>query len=80
MLIVAIVGVVFAALAVCGVWLDIQDPRELREMGIQLEYEPGDRDQITEPSARVGTKRRRPTRSKRTSRDHPHPAHLVHHV
>jgi hypothetical protein len=38
MIIVAIVGTLFAALAVCGVWVRTHDPDDLREMGVVLGY------------------------------------------
>jgi hypothetical protein len=38
MIVVAIVGTLFAALAVGSVWLRTQDPDELREMGVVLGY------------------------------------------
>ncbi len=74
MMVVAIVGVVFAALAVCGMWLNTQDPAALRDMGVQLDREPLDRDLITEPQPDMT---RRPAHTASVCYDPAHPADHV---
>ncbi len=38
MLIVAIVGILFTALAFSTLWLDLRDPHELYDMGVNINY------------------------------------------
>lgn len=73
MIVVAIVGGVFAALAVGSVWLRTQDPDELREMGMVLGYKD---EQMTLTAERPASQpaHRRHTWIKRTSHARPHPA------
>lgn len=68
MMIIGIVGLVFAALAVTGLWLDMQDPQELRDMGVVLGYkdEQAVKDSVVVAKPERRTKRRTSKASKRS--------------
>ncbi len=66
MIVVGIVGALFAALAVGGVWLRTQDPDELREMGVVLGYkdEYADIGSLVDAQQQLELKRRKHKRTK----------------